>query len=282
MAVSSYQNSDTSIQHVGVRNDSLPINLEGDTVVYGIKGSEHIPVRTYQTQKEDVIPLVKQLFEPQQREIVVAGWQTLLLVLTITLVGLAKAFSTNRFKETYKSLFNYRVAQAICNEEKVFFHRVNVLLTINYLITISLLILQVKELLNYGNSQVTSGMFFFIILGFLLSIVVLKLAFAQFLAFVFNTPQLVNDYIFTITLFNNLLGILLLPTLSILYFTTMEQVQILSYIAIPVLLFTFIFRVVRLVVIGNLKGVSYFYIFLYICSLEILPLIVLIKIFILK
>ena len=124
--------------------------------------------------------------------------------------------------------------------------------------------------------------FFLVVFAFLFLTYIIKLLFVQLLAFIMEVSQMVDDYVFTITLFNNLLGVFLLPTLSILYFTNMEQAQVLAYIAIPVLLFSFWFRVVRLFVLGSLKGVSYFYIFLYICTLEILPLIVMIKIFILK
>jgi hypothetical protein len=260
-----------------------PENLTNeDSAFYGFKNKEHIPVRTYETKplvKNE--PSVKQLFQPNLKIHHVAAWQTLILVVALLLLGFAKAFSVNRFKQTYKSLFNYRTAQEICNEEKVFFHRVNVTLTINYLIITALFVYQLKEILNYINHESTSLIFYLFIIGVLLVLNAAKLIFAQLISFIFDVSQLGSDYTFNVTLFNNLLGVLLIPVLSIMYFTSVDFSDILTYVAIPVLLLCFVLRLFRLIVIGISKGVSYFYIFVYICTLEILPLVVMIKIFIL-
>lgn len=279
MIIAQQQNIDS----IEIANQKMDTTVAvQNTIIYGIKNLEAMPIRSSPNEHVKIIPQIEQLFEPQVRAISVAGWQTILLVLAVILLGLAKAFSTRRFKETYKSLYNYRVAQAICDEEKVFFHRVNVLLTINYLLVMSLFVYQLKERLNYINHETTSGLFFLIVFGFLFLLFIIKLLFAQLLSFIFNTTQLISDYVFTITLFNNLLGVLFILVLSIMYFTSLEFSSALTYFAIPIIAISFLFRLIRLTILGNLKSISYFYIFLYICSLEILPLIVLIKIFILE
>ncbi|MCO6499373.1 MAG: DUF4271 domain-containing protein [Vicingus serpentipes] len=287
-----YQNINMELQQeqVGVLLVTNEVNqyvdstiLNGrDSVHYGVENPDKLPVRTYYREEVDVTPpQIEQLFDPHVREITVSGWQTVLLLLAVTLLGLARAFSWGRFKETYKSLYNYRVAQAICNEEKVFFHRVNVLLTINYLIVSALFVYQLRDVLNNINNQITSELFFLVVFGVLSIMFILKMVVAHLLSFVFDTAYLINDYTFTITLFNNLLGVLLIPVLSVMYYTSINFSTVLTYFAVPMMLIIFWFRLVRLFVLGNLKDISYFYIILYICSLEILPLIVLIKIFIL-
>jgi len=221
------------------------------------------------------------MFQPTVKNFQVEYWQSIILFLTILLLGLAKAFSMNRFKQTYKSLFNYRVAQEVCSEEKVFFHRVNILLTINYLLIVALLIYQLKELLNPKLLIVSGFSLYLLIVVFLLTLNFVKFFLSKLLTFIFDSSSLITEYVYSVSLFNNLFGVILLPVMAMSYFTTLELGVILKFIALPMSFIMLIFRLLRVSVLARSKGVSYLYIFAYICSLEILPLVVMIKIFIL-
>lgn len=257
--------------------------IKSESAFYGVENAEKIPVRDIDTPSatDQEETLVQHLFNPTLKYQKVASWQSLILTLTVLLLGLAKAFSKSRFKQTYKSLFNYRVAQEVCGEEKVFFHRVNLLLTTNYILITALFIYQLKELINQNVFSYADGVFYVLIIVFLILLNFGKILFVKILAFIFNVPHLVSDYLFNLTLFNNLLGVFLIPVLALMYFTSLDFGLILQFFALPLLCISFILRLLRVVALGTEKGVSYLYIFLYICSLEILPLVVIIKIFIL-
>lgn len=275
------ENADTIIQGgSGIGNSGVEILK--DTGFYGVENADKMPVRYVDELVIVEKPQVEQLFSLTIKKQQVDSWQSILLLITVLLLGLAKAFSVNRFKQVYKALFNYRVAQEICSEEKVFFHRVNVLLTINYLLLTALLIYQIRSLFNSSLFTMNEGLLYPVIVIFLVLLYFAKLIFTKILAFIFAVPHLVSDYTFNLTLFNNLLGVLLIPVLSLLFFTSLDVVLILKFLALPVLLISLVMRLLRVYILGSSKGVSYFYIFLYICSLEILPLVVMIKIFILK
>jgi hypothetical protein len=264
---------------IDIQQDSIAL----DSSFFGVKNINTIPLthRSKEIQHKEQI-VTQFLFNPVVKEEQVYSWQSLLLIASVLLLGLSKAFSVNRFKQTYKSLFNYRVAQEICGEEKVFFHRVNILLTVNYFLITALFIYQLKETLNQNVISYSGGTLFFLILLFLIVLYFGKLIFAKIFSFLFSVPYLVSEYTFNIALFNNFLGVLLLPVLAIMYFTDLNFEIILQFIALPLLFIVFILRLLRLVVLGVNKEVSYIYIFLYICSLEILPLVVMIKFFILQ
>lgn len=258
-------------------------NTQLQDTFYGVSSESLIPYRKTETYQEKVQHTEKQenkFKEPTPHARHVYFWQTALLLFALFLIAFVKAFSNNRFKQTAKALLNYSVSQEITREEKVFFHRANLMLVANYVIVVSLFIYYLLEQLSPSVLKNTS-----IILLLMLGVIVLyciKYLFSKVLFFVFNNTGLSVEYIFNISLFNNLLGILLLPSLFFIYFSDFQDDVIISYIAIPSIFISFIMRVVRLFVLGNNKGISYLYIFLYICTLEILPLVVLYRFFILK
>jgi uncharacterized protein DUF4271 len=264
-----------------IKHEKLDSTLtKMDSAYYGIRNEVDIPTRGFQI-KEAIQETTEILFEPNYKVSHVSIWEIGILLFTVLLLGLAKAFSVNRFKQVVKSIFSYRISTEIVREEKVFYHRVNILLTIIHILISGLFIYQLGFLIKTTFQEAITFIFFLKIIGFLIALYVLKYSFARMLAIVFNEQTLASEYIFNISLYNNLQGVLFIPILLILYFTTFNFSSILMYIALPVLGLVLLLRFFRLLVIGNEKSISYFYIFLYICTLEILPLVVMFKIFIL-
>lgn len=263
------------------QNDSLTSNKD---TIYGIKTEQNIPYRKLTTKFHEKTTTHKSEksidFEPFFRVKQIEGWQTGLVVLGFFLVAFVKAFNSSRFNQSLKALFSYTVSQEVTREEKVFFHRANLLLTLNYLVSTTLFVYYFSAKLNLAFKEpIVNYLFLLLIFVVLYST---KYLFARILFFIFNNTSLSIEYIFNVSLFNNFLGVLLLPSLGFIYFSDISTSIVLNYFAIPSILISFIFRVIRLFVLGNNKGISYLYIFLYICTLEILPLVVLFRFFILK
>ena len=245
---------------------------------YGIKNESGIPVWNISAKKFSKETSLEVLFEPTPLVETIMGWQTVVLIGSILLLGMAKAFSKNRFKQAIKALFNNAVSQEIVREEKVFFHRSNVLFTIIHLLSTSLFLYHIKEIINVSPGN--NFLFFLLIVGFLVVVYIIKYIFSQVLFYILNDTHTASEYIFNVSLYNNLLGVVLIPILCVTYFSSLDFNIIFTYIASPLILLIFILRLIRLYAIGISKGISYFYIFLYICTLEILPLVVLFRIFI--
>ena len=248
---------------------------------YGIKNEGAIPVRNAILHTVKETPIEKS-FSPTLLPQYIANWQVIILIVAIIMLGIAKAFSSNRFKQSIRGLFKYGVALEITREEKVFFHRSNIFFTLIHLLSTSLLLYQIKELIQPPNIAFSDFIFYLLIIAVLMLIYIVKYLFAQILFYILNDQSIVSEYIFNVSLYNNLLGILFLPILCLTYFSDLEFSFILLYLLLPLTVITFGLRLIRLYFIGKSKGISYFYIFLYICTLEILPLVVLLRIFIFK
>ncbi len=249
--------------------------------IYGIANEMSVPIRQTDVEAVSIKKPIEKLFNPTPNVVDVANWQILILLISILLIGFVKAFSNNRFSQGLKAFFNYSVAQEITREEEVFFHRANIFFTFVHLLTLSLFVFQLGDFVYSGPFQANNFSFFLLLLTFFAGMYVVKYIFSRLLSFVFNDSSLASEYIFNVSLYNNLLGAILVPILCVIYFTLLSYQSVLMYIAIPLMVIVFLLRLFRLFKMGQIKGVSYFYIFVYICTLEILPLVVLFRIFIL-
>jgi hypothetical protein len=100
----------------------------------------------------------------------------------------------------------------------------------------------------------------------------------QIIGFIFNVNDLVSTYIFVVFLVNKVLGILLIPFILILAFSSPAYYTIAIVGAAILTLLLFLYRYLfSLTSVRNKLHISSFHFFLYLCAFEILPLVILYK-----
>lgn len=113
----------------------------------------------------------------------------------------------------------------------------------------------------------------------ILSIIYLgKFLFLAFSGWVFNVPEATNAYTFIVYLVNKVLGIVLIPFVLLITFSPLPIKQIAITISAGAALLLFLYRYLISfgVIRANLK-VSAFHFFLYLCAVELLPLLLIYK-----
>ena len=105
----------------------------------------------------------------------------------------------------------------------------------------------------------------------------IKFLILYLLGFFFDQVKAFSEYIHTISLYNKFLGILLLPVLAGMVLMNEQFTGIFIYTGAAVIAMSYIVRVIKGAGIILEKGFSVFYMFLYLCALEILPLLVVYK-----
>ena len=251
--------------------------LVQDSVVFELSNTNKIPIRKAVKQKTTTKEPTKITFEPTLKHNNNSVWPSIVLTTALLLLAFTKAFGLNRFRQIYKSLFSYYSAHEVVREEKVFFHQVNFSLFLLYLFTISLLLYFVATYINPNNN---SPFLYPTILGMITVAYLIKFLFNSILAYLFDCVQYIPSYTYNVLLYNYLLGVILIPSLALIYFSDFPNSQLLNFIILPLISIILLIRFVRFFAIGISNNVSYLYIILYICTLEILPLVVLGKFFI--
>ncbi|MGI8893889.1 MAG: DUF4271 domain-containing protein, partial [Bacteroidia bacterium] len=155
----------------------------------------------------------------------------------------------------------------------------SVLLTITFNLAAALLLYMLSEIYDWSIPYAGSGFSKFIIFALLISFaytakfIVLKIA-----GFLFRIDKAIATYIFNIFIINNVLGILLIMLVIGIAYLPAEATSYLIPAAAMFVCFAYIYRFLRGLVIGfSYNSYSNLYLFLYLCALEIAPLLIIIK-----
>jgi hypothetical protein len=113
--------------------------------------------------------------------------------------------------------------------------------------------------------------------GIISSMYIIKFFTNYILAFISSNNELAKEYLFNVFVFSQTIGVILFPLVVCLQFTKYPS----EWFLYPALIITAGFYALRMfrsfiISVGE-QNVGILYIFLYLCALEILPLLVLIK-----
>jgi hypothetical protein len=206
-------------------------------------------------------------------------WLFFVLMLIIALLTWLKVFYRKNILQIFEAFFSNVVANQIVRDENILVQRASVLLTITFNLAAALLLYMLSEIYDWPVPYAGSGFSKFIIFALVISFaytakfIVLKIA-----GFLFRIDKAIATYIFNIFIINNVLGILLiLLVIGIAYLPSTASVYLIPAAAILVC-FAYIYRFLRGLVIGfSYNSYSNLYLFLYLCALEIAPLLIIIK-----
>lgn len=203
-----------------------------------------------------------------------SSWVMLLIVLSVLIIGyLFSAFNT-RFNSVVKAFFTMRFANQLAREEYSLTHPVSVFLSINFLLTSSLFILQLISTENVFSSdvQLTFPSFLIVILCVII-VYIVKILSLKILGFIFDKQLVAGEYTFNIFLVNQILGIGFIPIIIFIAYGKQSFESGFIYAGIVLMAIAFIIRVGKGAISALTSGeVTLFYLFLYLCTLEILPL----------
>lgn len=112
----------------------------------------------------------------------------------------------------------------------------------------------------------------------LIAIYLVKFLFLRFAGWVFNTKNATEAYIFIVFLSNKIIGIVLLPFLMVLAFTGGQVAQVALIISLALIAAALLYRyLVSLTTIRNDLNINPLHFFLYLCTIEVLPLLLIYK-----
>ena len=186
-------------------------------------------------------------------------------------------FYTKRLKQIFNAAFARRYVNQLVREGGLFKERITVGLLFIFFTTTSIFIFQgIRYILKID--LIHPELTFCAIFGGLLIFWLLKVALIKFLGFVFKTESSSYEYNLTSLVYFEVIGLILLPlSLPVVF----QDPLLFSKIGLLILLIGLLLNLSREFLVGlhNTKF-SLVYLILYLCTLEILPLFVVVKIFI--
>jgi len=111
--------------------------------------------------------------------------------------------------------------------------------------------------------------------GLLAAVFMARIVLHNFAGILFKSSRIVREYLYNMFVFNKLMGLFALPMMFLLVYTRGVLQDVVFWTGIIVLSVILLLRLIRGVVFSYQKDVLIFYMFLYLCALEILPLVLL-------
>ena len=194
----------------------------------------------------------------------------ILVLLSFLLIALIKGMYWKHAKLFFMGVFAQRYANQYLREENAFTERVNFLTFLLMAINFTLIITKFQAVIDLWKIV---SVFFLVLLFFLLKLILIKL-----LGFFFKVKDLAKLAIFFSLLFDKTLGFVLFPLVVVIYFFSVDISSTVLMISLGLFIILFMLKLFWLWKIGtNSFGLSQVYIFLYLCSIEIFPLLLLVK-----
>lgn len=218
-------------------------------------------------------------FQPKLAPAHVGGaWIHAVLFVSFTMLVVLRVFDFRRLLLLFQGFMRASSVAQTYREESALTSRVSLFLLVNYLMMGALFTWQTLGVL-YSDYPEPSAVVWFA-LG-ILCVYIIKIIGVRILGFIFELREAAQEYIYNIVLFNKTIGLVLFPVTLCLAYARQLPPGWLVAIGLSFWGLVLLYRFVRLSWIGlSVRGVSFLYIILYLCTLEILPFIVIIKVLI--
>lgn len=200
-------------------------------------------------------------------------WMFLVFLLGVLAMAWSRYNLPGRLARAAQSAFNIRLMRQVMREESRT-PRENVLFNFIFFTQLALFIYLLCKYWNITISGIGGAALYAILFALVIAIYALKVLGIAVVQFIANGDFGLSEYRYHTLLVYRLAGIALVPINAIVAYSDLSLSLHLAWASAIVLSFAFAYRLFRGLFTGINSGVSPFYIFFYICTLEILPLLV--------
>lgn len=210
-------------------------------------------------------------------------WLLAFLLTILALLMAVRIFYRKSFSELASAFFSFRYTSQLVRDENILLQRTTIILTIVFTLTLAMFFYQSGTLLKWNLPFAITGFKAYLFFALLISVIyTFKFLILKIAGFIFDISQEMETYVFNVFLINNMFGLLLLPVVIINFlYPSFSITQIMGLSVLIAAGIFFLYRLIRGVFISRESGErSPFYLFFYLCALEIAPLLVLFKVLI--
>lgn len=206
-------------------------------------------------------------------------WFFPILILIAGAFTWLRLFYSKYFSQMLVALINVNLSNQIVRDENILVQRATVYLSLTFNLIAALFLYQLSFRLGWDLTFIGGGFPRFIFFTIVVSAVyTFKFIALKFCGWLFDLEREMSTYLFNIFIINNFLGIVLLPFIIIMVYNPQAGGAWMLTASLVLIAAVYLFRIFRGILIGlGTPGVSLLYLFLYLCTLEIAPLLMLLR-----
>jgi hypothetical protein len=206
------------------------------------------------------------------------NWTLVVGLISILLLLIIKSYYLKFMKQVVFTLVNFQIAEKMLREKNILARRTFFVLNSNFLLIFSLFI----QLVLIAYSYSITGHYiidYLIIIGLVLVFLFVRLLLLYIIGYLFETMPIIFEYIHNLYLVNKNVGIILLPVVFSAIYTPLNISKIILTAGFVIICVASIFKIIRGFQIIMRNEVLLFYSILYLCTLELLPIVLGFKLF---
>jgi len=217
--------------------------------------------------------------EPIKTNIANPDWFTFILIFLVLAFTYIKYNYDRVFRQLISAFFNTNTSNQIIREENVMVQRASIILLLMFSAAAGLFLYQTSIYFDWQLLGIKKDFSRFLFFALLISVLFpFKVIILRLLGFIFHSNRLASAYLFNIFLINNVLGLLLIPLIILFAYLPFQTGGTLLYIGLIITALAFLYRLIKGYSIWrSADHFSLLYFILYLCTLEIAPILALLK-----
>ncbi len=199
-------------------------------------------------------------------------WCFLLLFLLFVAIAISQIFFGGLLRGAFQAAVRYSVVVGMFNDNSLVQRQKDNILYIIYFLSAAFLIYIIDIRYSLYPFELSGFLLFLVNIVFLVSLFFARIFVLKLTAHIFNQHRLFNEYLYHSFSLNKLFGILFIPLDFLLVYTSDFVHDLSFYIAFVFVAVLLGMKAVKGIVFSFKKRVFSFYLFLYLCALEIVPI----------
>ena len=200
------------------------------------------------------------------------NWTLFIAFTSVLLLMALKSYYQKFVTQVISTIVNFQLAEKMLREKNILVRRAFFMLNLNFFFIFSLFLLLTVKMFGIKISGNYPRDYLYICL-IVLTVLLIRLFLVVLLGFVFEVRSTTTEYIHNIYLINKNIGLILLPLVFAAIYTNNSISRVILIAGLVIVFLGSIYKIIRGLQIIMKNGVLLFYSFLYLCTLELLPLV---------
>ncbi len=200
------------------------------------------------------------------------AWLFLYLFILFGFFAWVRMSYSNIMSQTVQASINFQVAVRMFKDKSVLQNQLDNILYVIYFLTVACLLFFLEERRGLQPYGLRGGTLYLFNLALLAGVFIGRIFLVNMLGSLFNQMELFREYLYHLFIFNKLMGLVILPMLLFVIYTKGIFQDVVIWATLGVVGVILVMRIIRGIAFSLKKDISIFYMFLYLCALEIVPL----------
>jgi len=220
-------------------------------------------------------PIVRKSTSPLKKY---NDWLSIFLIFSVVIIGILRISSMKFLRELFNSAFYSQAATKMYSSVNIRNSKPSFVLSFLFFVNTGLFIFEALVFYRATIFGQEGFSLLLIVWSVIVGYDVIKGFLYRMTGFVFDTSFLTGEYLFNAAMLSKVYAIVLLPIISVIPYVNIWMIPNLIKIGVGIFIALYIWQLFRGLKIFFQNTFSGFYMFLYFCALEILPLVILYKI----